>query len=410
MTRRIDCDLVFVSNKTALPVEPPTRMLLVPWGNVHSSAGDFVIDQAAAESIVNAFASRGIELVTDKEHETLGGDYASPDGSAPAMAWIKSLSITPNVGIFGEGVEWTPKGAEFIRNKEYRYLSPVVMKEKKGGKVVAMHSVALTNTPAISGMPAIVNKETTVESEKFDNVRYWLNLPATATNEEIIMELETYLNQLRAMVGADAKASGTVVAASLKAKLDELVGLKASRLAVCKALAVAETAKDDDIVLAINAAKKPVDSSAAEIAALTRRVEKAEGEAKSASDSLAQIKADERIQQACSQGKLTNADLIHPQDGPFYKKLAHDERAWSAFFDRLPAKAPKDGVVVGNKGGAAPAGGGDRVAVINKAKSEWKDEDFLQRATKLETFVCSELAAAKLPHALSDKDKELIAS
>ena len=41
--------------------------------------------------------------------------------------------------------------------KEYRYLSPVVLVRKRDQKATAIHSVALTNTPAIDGMFALVN-------------------------------------------------------------------------------------------------------------------------------------------------------------------------------------------------------------------------------------------------------------
>lgn len=223
------------------------------------------------------------------------------------------------------------------------------------------------------------------------------------------MALEKIVEQLREMLGAAKDATAEVVASSLKARLDELAGLRADRVAVCKALAVSESARGDELVVAINAAKKPA-ASTEEIGALTRRVEKAEGEAKAANDALAQIKADERIRLACSQGKLTNADLLHAEDGPFYKKLAHDERAWAAFFDRLPAKAPADGVLVTSRGGAVGPVGGDRIAVINRAKGEWRGSKDLQGWASLEAFVCSELNEEKMLPTLSEDEKKLVAA
>ena len=44
-----------------------------------------------------------------------------------------------------------------MQNREYWYISPVVMVRKKDNKASQIHSVALTNTPAINGMIPIVN-------------------------------------------------------------------------------------------------------------------------------------------------------------------------------------------------------------------------------------------------------------
>ena len=41
--------------------------------------------------------------------------------------------------------------AQYLENKEYRYLSPVVNVRKADNKAVGLHSLALTNTPAIEG-------------------------------------------------------------------------------------------------------------------------------------------------------------------------------------------------------------------------------------------------------------------
>lgn len=54
-------------------------------------------------------------------------------------------------------VEWTEKAKSFLPNKEYRYLSPVVLVRNSDEKVTQLHSVALTNTSAISGMKPIIN-------------------------------------------------------------------------------------------------------------------------------------------------------------------------------------------------------------------------------------------------------------
>ncbi|MCI8380160.1 MAG: hypothetical protein HFH72_16965, partial [Lachnospiraceae bacterium] len=68
---------------------------------------------------------------------------------------IKELVLKSD-GIFAR-VEWTKRAKDYLQNREYRYLSPVVMVRKKDRKASQIHSVALTNTPAINGMMPIVN-------------------------------------------------------------------------------------------------------------------------------------------------------------------------------------------------------------------------------------------------------------
>jgi phage I-like protein len=134
-----------------------TRVLLAPWGRVESTNGAFVVDEESAELAVRAFEEHGTDLPIDFEHQTLGGAYASPNGQAPAAGWIKSIAAEPGVGIFAD-IEWTPAAGEMLLARQYRYLSPVAIIRKGDRKLVAIHSAALTNKPAIVGMTPIVNR------------------------------------------------------------------------------------------------------------------------------------------------------------------------------------------------------------------------------------------------------------
>lgn len=61
-------------------------------------------------------------------------------------------------------VEWTEAGRARLAAREYRYLSPVVLVRRSDRRVQALHSVALTNKPAIAGLTPIVN-QTAISSE-----------------------------------------------------------------------------------------------------------------------------------------------------------------------------------------------------------------------------------------------------
>lgn len=152
--------------QSALPqgLSPPSRVLVAPWGEVKSAKGPFVVDGEAAKLVIEAFRAHGTDIPVDYEHQSLGGEYTSPSGQAPAAGWIRALSVVePGEGREGPGlfadVEWTEAARRRLSAKEYRYLSPVVLVRKSDRRMVALHSAALTNKPAIVGMKAIVNSE-----------------------------------------------------------------------------------------------------------------------------------------------------------------------------------------------------------------------------------------------------------
>lgn len=127
----------------------PEEIKILPLGYVQSQKGDFEVDDESVGLIQGQFKSRRIDIVIDYEHQTL------KDVQAPAGGWIKDIYKGKDALI--AKVQWTDRAKEYLKNKEYRYLSPVVMVRKSDRKAAAIHSVALTNTPAIDGMFPIIN-------------------------------------------------------------------------------------------------------------------------------------------------------------------------------------------------------------------------------------------------------------
>lgn len=166
---------------------------ILPYGWVETDKGKFLVDDTAMNMIMRTFAAKKNDTVIDYEHQTL------KDVIAPAAAWIKKLENRGKDGLWGE-VEWTPKAQEFIQNKEYRYLSPVIFARKSDGRAAMLHSCGLTNTPAIDGMEPIANKEMEANSmdELLKMLAGLLGLPETATEEEIkaaVQELKSKVEQ-----------------------------------------------------------------------------------------------------------------------------------------------------------------------------------------------------------------------
>lgn len=361
---------VTLVNRVAVPVEAPARVLVIPWGEVASKSRDMVVDEESARAVIEAFAAHGVDLPIDYEHQTLGGEYASPDGTAPAAAWIKSLQPEPGVGIWAN-VEWTQRGAELVRAKEYRYLSPVAMVRKSDGKVMALQSVALTNTPAIVGMQPVVNKESDMDQSKFDSARWFLNLEALATNEEIAMKMEEFVAQMRAELGLANNATAEQVTSSIKA----LKAASGTRVAVCTALKLDAAAKDDDIVAAINKAQQPATpanpGATEEVKALQETLKVVNTELSVVKAENAARRAGERIAEAIAVGKLDDRMLaVNSATGKnYYRQLAEGDQ-WDLWFASAPVIAPPNGRVVNNERGAASGGQGRKAAEFEKLVAE----------------------------------------
>lgn len=138
-----------ILSQTANMAEAPEYIRVLPLGYISSEKGDFLVDSESFQMIKEHMAHRAIDIVIDYEHQTLR------DVQAPASGWIKEL-ILKNDGIYAK-VEWTERARNYLKNREYRYFSPVVIVRKKDRKASQIHSVALTNIPAINGMMPIVN-------------------------------------------------------------------------------------------------------------------------------------------------------------------------------------------------------------------------------------------------------------
>lgn len=190
--------LAFFSLSSGIDQPVGNAIQILPYGWVKSEKGTFLVDDQAMNTIMQAFTAKKNDTVIDYEHQTL------KDVIAPAAAWIKRLENRGKDGLWGE-VEWTPKALEFVQNKEYRYLSPVIFARKSDGRAVVLHSCALTNTPAIDGMEPIANKETEEKSMDFLKlVAALLGLPETATEDEV--------KQAIAALKQQVEQSGQVVA------------------------------------------------------------------------------------------------------------------------------------------------------------------------------------------------------
>lgn len=175
----------------------------------------WLMTREIAERLITAADARKTPYVLDYEHQTLRS--AKNGKPAPAAAFFKKLEWREGEGLFAVDVEWTPTAAAMVADKAYRFISPVFSYDKTGQVLEILHA-ALTNTPAVDGMEDVLlaaaslmaahltTEGTTAMDELLERLRWMLNLPITATAEEITEELNKLIAQIS---GAEAVTAAT---------------------------------------------------------------------------------------------------------------------------------------------------------------------------------------------------------
>ena len=129
---------------------PPSEVLLFGYGVTKTRKGDFVLTPECANQVILKYKEHGVDVALDFEHGML-----EPDGKpAPAAGWAH-LDLRTD-GIWLTDIKWTPKMLEYLKNGEYRYLSPAFDVNPDTREIVEIINVAVTNLPATDHIEALV--------------------------------------------------------------------------------------------------------------------------------------------------------------------------------------------------------------------------------------------------------------
>lgn len=159
----------------------------------------WLFDALAAASVIAAYRARGIDVVIDRNH---AAELRAPDGDeSPAAGWVSQLEIRD--GALWGAATWTPRGAQEVAAREYRYLSPVFDYEPDTGRIVRLVSVGLVNKPNLR-LPALNSEDPMHKTGLSAAIIGALALAATATEDDAIAaiaalktERDTALNSER---------------------------------------------------------------------------------------------------------------------------------------------------------------------------------------------------------------------
>lgn len=194
-----------------LPEGLPEWIQLLPAGEIETRDGRGPWKNTAPEMVLSEFASWGMPIAIDYDHQSESAEDKS--GPVPAAGWIHELAIRDGA-IYGR-VTWTQQAAGLIAAAEYRYISPVFNFDKKTGIVVRIVGAGLTNRPNLFLEAIAASRGGGPMNKLLEELCYMLNLPITTTAEE----MQGHLDRLKGML-----AQGEAAITAMK-PLGEALGL-----------------------------------------------------------------------------------------------------------------------------------------------------------------------------------------
>lgn len=213
----------------------PEWIQVLPPGPVIKGRDGRRFKASAPEKIVEAFRSGGLKLPVDWEHAT---ELRAPQGlDAPAAGWVTDLELRAD-GMWAK-VEWNATGASAVADKAYKYVSPVLLVERKSGEIKSMTSIGLTNKPNLELLALNRQEEEGKRAMQLEAIAAALGLAEDASQEDIITqvnslkagpdlttyvareELETALNRAQKAEESLAAVAAEALSKEINATLDE---------------------------------------------------------------------------------------------------------------------------------------------------------------------------------------------
>ena len=211
--------------------KPPAEIMILPAGEMETVEGDPRGPWRNADpAAIIAASMTGRDLPINFNHAREGA-------SAAAAGWIKRLF--ERAGAIWAAVEWTPRGIEALRNREFRFISPEFT-HAPDGTVRRIAAAGLVNLPALVDMPALAAAAIGAAESGNGNWPEALALLGIAPNEPPGRVMERLLEELTV---AYQLPDGTDWPAAIEA-------LTAARRAEARALGLEETASAADLAVA----------------------------------------------------------------------------------------------------------------------------------------------------------------
>lgn len=215
--------------------EPPTEFQILSYGVNPTSKGDVLFDEEAAESVMKRYAEHGIsQLPIDYDHGMLG--LIATSETSKAAGWFTPI-VNEKGALVASGVQWTPKAAKALSEREFRFFSPALYKDEKTGRVTRLINLALTNLPATKGqLPLVAKDDIDTPCERHNN----------RGNMSEILKLLGVKTEAEALVAIDRKDSAVKLLLSEigTETLDSAISaVQKLKVASAKSIELAETVR-----------------------------------------------------------------------------------------------------------------------------------------------------------------------
>jgi len=254
-------------NTITLTGEVSQWVQLLPAGTFRGRDGDGPYHDDDPQAVIDATlaAASGADLPIDYDHQTL---WTRTNGQpAVAAGWMRAFESRAD-GVWAR-VEWTPAAASRLRDREYRYLSPVFWHDATNGNVLRIEHAALTNVPNLE-LEAIASREQTINGGEIMDLKQLiaaLGLPADTTVDKVLATVKAL-----AADSAKTRAAHSTMAKRLGLPEDATIVTLEQGVAGCLN-AIDETAK----ALGLSGSIKPP-----QLAAHAKELAAKEGQARTA--------------------------------------------------------------------------------------------------------------------------------
>lgn len=190
-------------------------------GRPEDAAGWVMLPQNG-NKLADALNQSPKDMVIDYEHQTI---LSKSNGQpAPAAGWLKAgkFVYVDGVGLCSSEYSYTKKAADYIAAEEYRYKSPVILYEEKTGVVTGLHSIAITNDPALNMLDELSPAALAALSAQLNLDAAFFNNPTQSTTTGDTTMNKELLALLCRMLGLAADASQEEIQTALTAQTQAL--------------------------------------------------------------------------------------------------------------------------------------------------------------------------------------------
>ena len=247
--------------------------------------GSLVLTAEAMNQIMKYHAKKGELIPIDSEHYLyeLAGQKKLDEGETLKLfpGGVAALGFG-SLALIGEKlrikVKWNPKAYEMLKEKIYKYFSPVIRGLEHGPLRVT--SVAMTNTPAINNLDALAASANPLSGQP-DRKEYMDKLEralmrltgrdsialkeetSPAERDKLIREIEEkalLIELVKQLLGLEKKATLNEVVAALKAEVEKAAAADEKQARIDELAASAEKKAHADLVAKGRAERKIVDA------------------------------------------------------------------------------------------------------------------------------------------------------